>query len=1002
MASPAEASAERLRLLRAAHTLAASQMRRAGDEEDGDHEELAAIHLLSAAPPRDHWHRALLIGLRSPVPEVVDAVVEVVTERLRTLSDPEEQDRLMALILDACLWHLSGSSGRAFNLDSEAAAAESRRSALMDGAAGKLIAAITGLLERSPLELEHHRSRLLSSVRVLDYLPGRGLLAEQLARFQHTLALGERADQEVAGRLLDHRRFRLYTSSAAPESALEAYLRQDRAFPLEQVSQVLFRLYRMLFACQIKERSQRAILLALDNLKRWLDQTPQTLADIGELLGEAIDRIGIRVPREHLDIRLCRHLEAHLELVPGPEHEEDLLHQLRTRYDTVEGREVLLIGLDLLERLPLLRYRSEELCDFVRSPGRKWRDSEVWFGFLDLIEVLLTGLSNFVLARGELDECQQRQRLLRQRILIHDQRLRELLYEMSTDRKFELSTVTEVEEEVRERAWRVLLRVLPDNCSELIEEGLLRRGERFFFATLEEATAAHRRDVWPLLLQRWDTFTGGEPSAERRRRLAAVAAAFVATRSFAGVVHTTDGIGPLATLALDDADPEVREATERAMVAAGYGLELERERQRRELEALREALDSSNQRIVELEQRVDEFSQQATTTQLGKAERGLEVQDLLQRRDTLVTGGWLDTAEVQVDLEEVRDELAAAIRRAARQLELLQQLGQQLDVQLVQAREIHGVIERLVGEQRQQEAEIARLQAEIRQAEGRAHALQADIQSCEQERHRLQQNPPSPPSPTADDAAQNRALQQDHQNRMAQHRRRIADLGRRIGRLYGEVDAQRSNIASCQRRSAAAERQRDRLQGQIDQTRSRLGETRSQIRALEGRFASIQAACQAVRREINRLRARQREIEARRDGETRRRRGQLDANTADIQRQQAQLEEIGHQLTTLSSHLNQTSDHLARQFTESQRLLQAIDSGREHYDRVGESADRESGLADRSGESLQLDHGTGVRAAQEHRVLYAEALRRGLRGEPASPTRNALRRRRRQRRKNPS
>src|SRR6185295_1133475 len=153
---------------------------------------------------------------------------------------------------------------------------------------------------------------------------------------------------------------------------------------------------------------------------------------------------------------------------------------------------------------------------------------------------LITGLADFVLTRGALDRKEERRLRVLRELLVHDQRLRDLLYRLATDSGLALSHDPPTDGAVREGAWRILLRCLPQNRVALQREGLLAHGGRFFFATLAEAGQAHRRELWEAVLAHWEALVGAQwPHAERRRRVLAVADFFHQTRDYAAVQEET-------------------------------------------------------------------------------------------------------------------------------------------------------------------------------------------------------------------------------------------------------------------------------------------------------------------------------------------------------------------------------------------------------------------------------------------------------------------------------
>jgi predicted nucleic acid-binding Zn-ribbon protein len=997
LVSSAESS---LRLLEAVHALADSQLHE-GEVTDALRAEwIEAVEQLRDAPPLDAWNRGLLGGLRSRDGALVDRTARAVVDRLEALTAPAAQDQLIAAVLDACFLNLAGRPRR--SLEDSAEHEEIRRADAFEQAGAQLIRELTRLLSERPLELEHHRSRLLARARSIAHLAGRGTLAEAVVAFEHQIADGDRADQRVAAQLQEVRKFDLYTSPLTTQPTLLAYLARDRRLPIARASQELFQVYRMLLACQTKERARRALLAALDNLCHWLDQLPQT-ADEREGVLQDVLRARAAIPWEDLDLQICRHLEMHLELVPGSDHPEDLLALLERRYDSPEGSDILVRGLAVLRRLPLLRRRSQDICAFVLRQGRRQRSAEVWFAMVDWVGSYLTGLDDFVLTREALGRDEQRQNRARRLLLAHDRPFRDLLYRLATDDDLGLSRDAEVEAAVRERAWRILLRSLPANRQNLIQVGLLPQGHRFFHATLEEAAGGQQREWWAVVEGHWEElFEGDRPAEERRRRFESLADAFRRTRNFDAIQDggedaqgADDRLGSLIRVALDDSDSEVRRRVEESVVQAGYALELERERQRREILRLREDLTTTNRRIVELEERIGTLVQAATDVQLDRADHALEIQEGLQQRDGLITEGWLTAAGTQVDLEEVRVALVTALAQAEEQLTLLHALRRRMQQEYRTAQEIHQAIQGLVRQQEQQEQEIDRLQRQMNRAESQAAGARSERGRLQSRRAGLR--PPSAPARTGD-PERDRHNAAAHRQALARHESELRDLAARIHSLEGDEERYRREAASCRRGIDRARAALDRLEAQIREQQSRIAAVRQRIRSLESDFRQVQRRCEAIRREIAQLRDEVRSIESRAEAERQSSRHQLAANRSEIETLQGQMEEDHDRLLGVSRDLNQTGDERDRQVTRSQRLAQGIDSGRDNYERVAEEAVSSSALADAAGFSAQQAREQTLREDQELLVQYSYGVQRAVERQPRPITREERRRRRTARR----
>jgi peptidoglycan hydrolase CwlO-like protein len=986
---PADGGPATARLAAAVQTLAVAQL--AGPDCGGvtAGDELAAVRTLGAAPAAEPWDRGLLLGLRSRRQEVVDATVETAVARLARLAEPEAQDGFMSDLLDACFLNLPGVR-RSAPQDRDG---EARRMALLERAGSRLLAAVGVRLEQRAPGLEHHRARLLASARKLKGLAGHGFLADAVVELESALGTGERSDDLVAAELAQRRKLALYTSPLTADTTLLAYLARDRRMPLAEVSQELLQAYRILLAMQSKERGRRAILRAMDNLCHWLDATPQAPQAREETLPEVLARARPGVPRDQLDPRIGRHLEAHLELLPGPDHPEDLLRQLLTRYDSAEGEDILVRGLDLLRRLPLVRLRAEELCVFILSPARRQRSAAVWEALLRLVESLTTGLSDLVLTREPLERRQERRLRLLRALLAHDRRLRELLHRLATDRAHDLSRDAAVDAMVRETAWRILLRCLPQDRVALQREGLLEHQGRFFFATLAEAGKAHRRELWEVLLAHWEVLSGaGLAAAERRARVRAVADFFRRTREYAAVQEGATALGPMLRLAFDDGDAEVRELAEAALVEVGFALEVQRERDRRQLLALRDLLTASNAQVIALEAEAARLGGEAVAARAVRVEHALAVQELLQARECELTSGWISTAGLQVDLEEVRVELVEAIAAAERELVLLHELASRMRAEDAQASQVHAAIESLVARQAQQEEEVRRLHGERANAAGALARAESEVSDLRGRQASLARNPPAPPADTGD-AARNAALAEDFQGRLARHRSDLDHLSSRIASASGDVQSCRHQIASCEQRIATGEREVRRLQAEIERLQGRIADLRRRIQELARELTSRQATLQAIRGEIERLEARARELAARQAAHQQQVRSALAANTRQLDERQGALRGVQAQLAALSAELNRTGHQRDRQQTESQRLVQAIDSGRESYDRTAARAQPESARADATGHAQREAYERVLTSAQEGLVQYVEGIQHAVGREEPLAARGGRRRR---------
>ena len=389
--------------------------------------------------------------------------------------------------------------------------------------AGHLVKAVADWLDRHPGQCEHIRSRILSKAATLSHMEGSGALADEIVRFQCRLADGDGSYHHVASLMLSHRRKDVYSKPSATETILLAYLDADKKLDATQINKDLLCQYRYLITGHTRELAEKAILAGMDNLIQWLDQLPQDHEARESKIEEVVRRARIQVPWEELDVGIRRHLEAHLELLPGTGHPEDILRLLIDSYDTRKGETVFIRGMRLLQRLPLVRTRSEELEELVTRLGRRQRSQAAWKAVIDLLEGLITGMEELVYTREKLEkENAKRIRILEQ-FLVHDKRLRDLLYRIATDFDQDWSVSAEKDKAIRKIAWRALLRCLPANRIDLIEQGLLDYDGLFFFTTVRECADAFQRELLDRILHHWnEVFPDSLPEEERREKMASV------------------------------------------------------------------------------------------------------------------------------------------------------------------------------------------------------------------------------------------------------------------------------------------------------------------------------------------------------------------------------------------------------------------------------------------------------------------------------------------------
>jgi len=950
-----------------------------------------AIKHLRDAPPLKRWDRGLLEGLRCMNSELVSQTVNACVYRLHQFSDAEWQDSFMGTILDACFSNLSGRSRRHTSSKKSTGRAEKGRVNLHEQAAAKLIREIANHLRKHPLKMEHHRARLLTRARQIEHLEGKGDLADAVAEFQYALGKGaELSDNVVAAQLHLLRKFESYQSPKTTEPTLRAYLKQDKQLPLETISQALFQNYRFLLNSHAKENAYKALLDSMDNVIHWLDNIPWDGEGRDALVGDILKKVRIKNPTwDELTLPVRLHLEVQLELLPGTTHPEDLLNLLRTKYaaaNVKQSEDILIRGLELLQRCPMIRYRVDELYDFIDEPGKRQRSEKVWYAFLALVEKLLTGLADFrLIDQKVLGKEEAKRNKAMEQILAPDKKLVSLLRKISLEE-------TWIAAGIRERAWRILLRSLPQERNELYAEGL---NGRFFIATLEEAAQQHQRSLWDLLISKWDQFVSVEiPAEERQARIKAIADYFRQTRVYEGVQN--DGqIGPMLQLALEDQDSNVRKFAENAIISSGYALELQRERQRRDLLRLSDERTETHQQVIKFDKAFSDLTNQASETQTKRADHALQIQALLQEREFIVTQGWINSSHMQVDLGEVGEMLEQALREAGKQLRSLTDLQQRMNEGLSESRQAYRQTDRLVSEQKNYEIKQRRLEQQLSQAQSTLQQYQSEFSAAKRELNRLNNSPPSPPSYTPSDPDEARRVRQNYENAVSEHRRRIYRQESTVNQLSRRINDCEHEINHCRNGIAQVENTLDRLQREINQIRTRIDDIERQINGLRVEFRQGQATWKELRSKIDRLELQARAIKENSAAERLRTLARVNQNTAAYRHEQATLNQVNAQLQQLYTQVNATKEQLDYHKTRHQELIQAIESGRQNYDDVGSKADQQSRQADATGFSLQAREEQKTQENQESSVFYAHGIKEELKTQPAPSTRQERKRLRR-------
>ncbi len=530
-------------------------------------ERLRAVRALAEAPALPVWERGLLLALGDPKPEVRNLCLQLCRERLiRLEADPDRQDGFLRHLLEACFTPHRAEQSATY---------------------AELLRLTTDALLARPLHHEHHRSLLLLGATKLQFTRTHAPFAAELTRALKRFAEeSERSDTLVVQRIQDRQKLRAYTTPGTPADVLTIYLEADSGLAPDLPDADLLEAYAGLLA---QAPGPGAVLhLLLDNLRAWLYDAPQRGHLPPQLLVYAL-RAGKGERRGALPPALRRQLLVGQALAGGPEAPGDLLSALQHSYTYIDDPSVAPRLMDLLARLPHTRARIPQLCDYLSDPGLQTMPPSFWSGALGLLDALATGLAEQP-TRGlfapEMERLVRPQRAAWQ-IGARDIALRRLLERLAGS--------AFLPAELRLRAWRTLLRTLPQDQNErqrLYAESMASLDDARLPVALEAAADGRQRPVWRHVAQLWPELTAGDAhTSGRAERLRLVCRLYAAVRDPAAVAHQGDRTPPLLALALDDPDPEVRVAAGRALDDAGLAPALEYEQQRRrlnqqELEAL--------------------------------------------------------------------------------------------------------------------------------------------------------------------------------------------------------------------------------------------------------------------------------------------------------------------------------------------------------------------------------------------------------------------------------
>ncbi|MBI4317674.1 MAG: hypothetical protein HY675_04220 [Chloroflexi bacterium] len=900
-----------------------------GDRTAGA-EALNAVRVLETAPPEETWNLALLEALDHPDEAVRSEVRQACLTRLQELAaTPEAQDLFFRSLLSYC--HFS----------QDQRTAEIRRGLLSD---------ITSYLLANPGQHEHLRTQVLLLEQALQQMHHGVWFTRGALQLAKALAQDlERSDALAAAALADFHKLRAYTNPGTPEDVLLAYLIEDSQRQVTQVTIDHLRGYRSLI--EVQSHAPSARIRALHNLVGWFRALPNDLAQRTAYAAHA-RRAGVGVPWEELPPLVALHLAAHLVFLPGPARSNDLLVLLRERYTHSEGEDTLVAGFQALRYLPGVRQRLPELACWIGEDRLRSLRPQTWDSIMELLESVVTGIPVAKLdaedvAAGDRPPQhveREKRRLLRarQQALANDRLVRDLLAQLSTDEAYPVA--------VRERAWKALLRSLPEDRRDLVQRGLagdLAANPALFAATLDVATERYQRESWEYVDRAWARLLEGDASTPgRRERVQQLCLVARALGCYESVSKTDIGVPPLILTAMEDPDLAVRDAARNAIIAAGYAAELEREGKRRDLERLRLHLRDLGEELVELERQFNALADQATQLHVDRTQLTLEVRALLLQRDLVNTSYLLRTTDLEVQLRGVLEKLSVALAKCSRCEAELQELSNAIDLNVQQLQSSRDEAATLAAETDGWDARIDDLQRQ------RARADQI---------HR-------------DALSQLERLERDLRDRPGSEVGGVERLRREIREARARAHEAESTTRTCSQGIGEGQTALARLAEATAAVLRRAAALSSETETLRRRFQSGQAVRDRLRALIADLTRQVDELRTQVEDARNAHQSELDSTTSTLQSVRTRLDRIQEQLSETSGKMVATNDAIQRGRTEAQKTGAEIELGRQHYDRLLDQAGVESARADRAGRERQFAAERLTWENQESMLWYAHDI----------------------------
>ena len=870
---------------------------------------------------------------------------------------------------------------------------------------------------------------MLTIARQIRVTPNQHLAKAVIAVIKN-FAQENRLDAPVILRLNLRRKLETYCSPDSDRGTILEYLVRDSDESIEVLNLEWFQAYRTLML--VHDDKEDVILQACRNLRGWLSQLPNSYEQRMAFMKDAerarrgtFDLVGRQVslhleahtvflPGKRAEDDLLVHLQNRynnqhdwavaaaglkvLRYLPNMRaRAKDVCDYLQDKhqfhgdfwqaaFDLIEHlitglpdvvptlqteQDILSASLQtMLSQRPYLKPRIYPLLQVIRHD--KQFSETFWDDALRVMEQMVLQQPDIIsevedwtaeVPVAELEQLVRRrkkQARARKTLLQADAQLRHFLYSLSHDANHR--------PEVRQKAWRILLSSLPQERESYYREVLTRPSHELFMTSLEVAEQTMQRDIWKWLADTWQELT--TPSAPKRReRLAQVCQTLKKLRHFGMVSPLGNGLpSPLISLALDDHDAEIRHLAKEAIGEAGYGAELEREEQRREAVRLRKELAEIENSVLELEAQGKALQRQVWEEQSKQQQYEQEIQHHLQNARAIVSQSYIATAQLQVELQDIQNQLSEELRRAKPQERFLQSLANQLAMQSKGQAKCQEELNRLVTRRERAEKRISNAERTRREAQQAIKEAYDKIQNISR-----RQPPTAPEIVDRDPQAERKRKkyqkecekfkkeQQKEIKREEQAReraeRRVADGKKMIREIRHEVRALESGIEQVSHRRAEVEAQVQALRNDFSNQEAILNQIRARIAKLE--------------HDSNALRARIREIQQKQEAERR----QAEQNLASSKRR---LSEVTNKIHRLSQSINQVQLDIREAQAQAQTLQERIATVQTRHQNLSEEALSASPQIDQQAAEAKRVLEWKEWETQESLIFYTHAIKDAL------------------------